>query len=683
MTSVDHTLIYVVVPDVHDGAPSAIAEQLAAQQLESVLAEPSAAAKGMRELIGQGREPSVVILGPGINHPATVARAIRAVWPMGQILFVPYAGQYDAMVTELRYVPMLGPNWSLVQLGDPQLGEKIIRAVRASRQRARLRTTLDRANVRLAAPKPVDSVQYRQSVISEHYLASLLQHSSDAIFSLDPLDNVLYWSTGAERLLQCRPQPNQPVAELPFWSAILDPMLKQIHAGKSPLKAALRVVVDGRTLHLAVSLARVQDENHHFIGTSITVRDESDVVRAIETERTARQHAERLGRLKDEFLALLSHELRTPLSAVIGRTQLLRMQHRSSPDLQSSLEIIERNAKLQAKLIEDLLDVSSIITGKLTLERHNIRLVDLLHAAVESIRTLADAKQIKLVTQFALGSVTIAGDAYRLQQVFNNILGNAIKFTPQGGMVRVDAQTGADQHVHIVIEDTGCGIAAEFLPHVFEKFGQEDASITRRHGGLGLGLSIAKQLIELHHGTISVQSAGRGQGTTFTLSLPIGPGEDMRSSDRPRAVTPARSSMLAQRRVLVVEDVADARALIQEVLSAHGAQVLVADCAARALELLQSEVPDVLVSDIGMPDMDGYQFIAEVRRLGHSGATLPAVALTAFASTRDRQKAFNAGFQAHVAKPNVVTELVSALAKVLAQRDDAAQLVSKKCSGVE
>lgn len=157
----------------------------------------------------------------------------------------------------------------------------------------------------------------------------------------------------------------------------------------------------------------------------------------------------------------------------------------------------------------------------------------------------------------------------------------------------------------------------------------------------------------------------------------------MRSSDRPRAVTPARSSMLAQRRVLVVEDVADARALIQEVLSAHGAQVLVADCAARALELLQSEVPDVLVSDIGMPDMDGYQFIAEVRRLGHSGATLPAVALTAFASTRDRQKAFNAGFQAHVAKPNVVTELVSALAKVLAQRDDAAQLVSKKCSGVE
>ncbi|MEJ7807846.1 MAG: PAS domain-containing protein, partial [Telluria sp.] len=266
----DATLIFVVVPSVRDGVNSIIATQLAAQQFACILTDAAAAAEAMQELMGQGREPAVVVVGPGVVHPAALARAIRAVWPVGQILFVPFAHQYHAMVNELRYVPKLGPNWSLVQLGDPQLGDKLVRAVRAGRQRARLRTTLDRANVRLAAPKPVDSVAYRQAVISEHYLASLLQHATDAIFSLDPRNNVLYWSAGAERLLRCVPRPSQPVTELPFWSVMLDPLLQQIHAGVSPLKAALSVVVDGQTLHLAISLARVHDENKTFIGTSIT-----------------------------------------------------------------------------------------------------------------------------------------------------------------------------------------------------------------------------------------------------------------------------------------------------------------------------------------------------------------------------------------------------------------------------
>ena len=673
MTSVDFTLVYVVVPDLHLGVENAIAQPLAALQLECVLAEPPAAAAGVQELIGQGREPSVVVIGPGVPHIASVARSIRAVWPTGQILFVPFSADYAVTVNELKYVPMLGPNWSLVELSDPQLGDKMLRAARASRQRSRLRTTLDRANVRLAAPKPVDSIEYRQSVISEHYLASLLQHSSDAIFSLDPLNNILYWSNGAERLFRFRPRANQPVASLPFWSAMLDPLLGQIHAGNSPLTAELSVVVDAQTLHLAVSLARVQDEHKAFIGTSITVRDQSEVVRAIETERSARQHAERLGRLKDEFLALLSHELRTPLSAVIGRTQLLRMKHPGAADLQFSLEIIERNARLQAKLIEDLLDVSAIVTGKLTLEMHSLVLLDVLGAAVDSVRTLADAKQIALQTDYAIAGAAVDGDAYRLQQVFNNILSNAIKFTPQGGTVRVRAHR-QKRHAHIAIEDTGCGIAAEFLPHVFDKFGQEDASITRRHGGLGLGLSIAKQLTELHHGTIGVESAGRGLGTTFTLIFPVGSGNEAKGAESTRPPTAAQSRTLAQRRILVVEDVADTRALIQDVLSAHGAQVHTADCAAGALDLLraagfESEAFDVLVSDIGMPEMDGYQLVSEVRRLGFARERLPAIALTAFASAPDRQKAFDAGFQAHVAKPNIVTALVATLAEVLAQQD--------------
>ena len=414
MTPVDAARIFVVVASVEDGIHAALANALAAQQLELVSAEPSAAVGRLQELTGGGRAPAVVIVGPGVVHPAAVARALRAVWPMGQILFVPHPDQYDAFVGELKYVPMLGPNWSLGELSDPQLGDKIVRAARASRQRARLRTTLDRANVRLAAPKPIDSIEYRQAVISEHYLASLLQHSSDAIFSLDAQNKVLYWSTGAEQLFRFRSRPSQAVAELPFWSAQFNRLLEQIRAGISPLTAEVTVVVAAHTLHLSVSFARVQDEQKSFIGTSITVRDVSDAVRAIETERAGRQHAERLGRLKDEFLALLSHELRTPLSAVIGRTQLLRMQHHESPDLERALEVIERNARLQAKLIEDLLDVSSILTGKLSLEKHPIVVLDVVRAALDSVRTLADNKGVELAPPAALAAATIEVDAYRL-----------------------------------------------------------------------------------------------------------------------------------------------------------------------------------------------------------------------------------------------------------------------------
>lgn len=652
-----------------------ITRAAAAHDLEITLAAPPDAVQRLKELAGQGQAPAVVLIAPGVEHVTTVARQIRAVWELGQILFLPASEHHDAVQNELRYAPMLGPNWSLVPPGDPRLGDKLLRAVQASRQRMRLRTTLDRANIRLAAPKPIDNLAYRQSVISEHYLASLLQHSSDAIFSLDMQNGVLYWSKGAEQLFHFHARPRQSAAELPFWSAEFDRLLERIHAGESPLKSELLAVIDGQALRLEVSMARVQDDNQSFIGTSISVRDVSDVFRALETERTARQHAERLGRLKDEFLALLSHELRTPLSAVIGRTQLLRMLHRDSPELQSALEIIERNAKLQAKLIEDLLDVSAIMTGKLSLELQHVVASDLLCTAVDSVRALAQAKGLELVTDYAVDGAVIPGDPYRLQQVLYNILNNAIKFTPAGGRVGVTAAIGVADNaraVRISIDDTGCGITPDFLPNVFDKFGQEDTSITRRHGGLGLGLSIAKQITELHRGTIAVSSAGRGLGSTFTLTLPVLQDHHQAPGGRqdPKG-TPARSQMLTRRHILVVEDVADARELVVDVLQAHGAQVSTADSAMRALVLLRTERPDVLISDVGMPDMDGYQLLAEIRRLGFSGAVLPAIALTAFASAADRQRALAAGFQAHVAKPLIVTELVSAVAHIMGRGDKA------------
>ena len=391
----------------------------------------------------------------------------------------------------------------------------------------------------------------------------------------------------------------------------------------------------------------------------------------LESERAARNAAERLSEVKDDFLATLSHELRTPLNAILGWAKLLRHSAGDRDDLVRGLETIERNAHVQTQLIEDLLDMSRIASGKLRLDMRTVHPAQVIEAAIETVMPAADAKGIRLQKIVNPTAGPISGDPARLQQVIWNLLSNAIKFTPRAGTIQVTVER-VDSHVEIGVADSGVGIPPEFLPHLFERFRQADASTTRAHGGLGLGLSIVKNLVELHGGTVEVHSAGEGLGTKVAVRLPlmvVQPSRHDSGSLHPHsgeiplaAFAPAD---LAGIRVLVVDDQADARDLLRRVLEDCAAQVVTASTAEEAVRLAESAQPHVLVSDIGMPGTDGYELLRLIRALGpERGGRVPAIALTAFARTEDRTRALRAGFLVQVAKPVDPSELVATVASV-------------------
>jgi len=370
--------------------------------------------------------------------------------------------------------------------------------------------------------------------------------------------------------------------------------------------------------------------------------------------------AQAANRAKDEFLATLSDELRTPLSAILGWTQLLRGGKLDEAGVARALGTIERNAKLQVQLIEDLLDVSRLITGKLCLESGPVDLVTVVDAAVDSVRESAAAKGVALETQLDAPG-PLAGDGARLQQVVWNLPSNAIKFTPRNGRVTIRLErTGAE--AELCVSDTGRGIAPEFLPHIFDCFRQADSSSTRAHGGLGLGLAIVRHLVELHGGNVQAESAGANLGATFTVRLPLpalAAGEGS-SGSRPEDLPSLRGVS-----ILVVDDALDARESLAMLLEECGAHVTAVASAPEALEALASARPDVLVSDLAMPGLDGYALVARLRSLEADGATpVPALALSAYARTEDRERALAAGFQAHVAKPVEPIEIASAVARL-------------------
>jgi signal transduction histidine kinase len=387
--------------------------------------------------------------------------------------------------------------------------------------------------------------------------------------------------------------------------------------------------------------------------------------RTAELSRAMRE-AEEANRMKDEFLATLSHELRTPLNAMLGWAQVLRLGKLDPAASARALETIERNARAQAQLIADLLDVSRIITGKLRLDFQPVELRRIVESALDSVRPAADAKGIRLDVSLGPLASPVLGDADRLQQVAWNLLSNAIKFTPRDGAVEVRLrQNGASAEVRV--SDTGAGIRPDFLPYVFDRFRQAESTITRSHGGLGLGLSIVRHLVELHGGTVEVQSEGEGKGATFSVLLPV----------RPAAVEPAgwveakasrptpweRTDLLRGLLVLVVEDEEDTRELLTTALEQCGAEVDAVVSAAEALERLDGRLPDVLVSDLAMPDEDGYALIRKVRaRPAERGGRVPAAALTAYARAEDRVRSLAAGFQMHVPKPIDPADLVSMVA---------------------
>jgi signal transduction histidine kinase/CheY-like chemotaxis protein len=374
-------------------------------------------------------------------------------------------------------------------------------------------------------------------------------------------------------------------------------------------------------------------------------------------------------RLKDEFLATASHELRTPLSAVLGWARLLRSGRLPEAQLPVGLEVIERNAVAQVRLIEDILDGSRLITGRLHLEVRPHDLTDVVRTAIDTVRPAAEAKKIELVLHLDAAAAYVVGDPDRLQQMVWNLATNAIKFTPKGGRVEVRLQRVASE-IHLTISDSGQGIAPDFLPHVFDRFRQADGGTTRRHGGLGLGLALVRHLAEAHGGTIQVASEGEGKGATFLVRLPVRSVRVVSSPVSPAVADgtahagPPQGS-LAGITVLVVDDEADARELLGLTLTSHGAEVRTVGSAAAALEALRAHPPMLLVSDIGMPITDGYELIRQVRALPTEAAQIPAVALTAYAREEDRRRALEAGFGTYLSKPVEPSEIVRVVERLV------------------
>jgi PAS domain S-box-containing protein len=395
-----------------------------------------------------------------------------------------------------------------------------------------------------------------------------------------------------------------------------------------------------------------------------------DRSRLLSSENVARREAERANRLKDEFLATISHELRNPLNAILGWAHMMRLGKLNEANMDRAVETIYRNAKSLSQLVADLLDVSRIISGKLRLDVRTVDLISIINAAIDSIRPAADAKGIRLQALLDPAAGPISGDADRLQQIVWNLLTNAVKFTPKGGRIQVKAQR-INSHVEIVVSDSGVGISKEFLPYVFDRFRQADASITRTHGGLGLGLSIVRQLVDLHGGSVSVHSKGEGQGATFTITLPfVGvisqkEGESLHPTQSDEIISFEGLPSLEGLKVLVVDDEADTRELIGEVLKECGSEVIIACSAAEAFAALEQHRPDILISDLGMPDEDGYSLIEKIRALpAERGGDIPAAALTAYARAEDRMRVLRSGFQFHVPKPVDSAELVTVVASL-------------------
>jgi signal transduction histidine kinase/ActR/RegA family two-component response regulator len=464
--------------------------------------------------------------------------------------------------------------------------------------------------------------------------------------------------------------------------ARLEAAIESCIAARLPLDAEYRMASpDGsrvtwvRMMGRAAYDASGRAERFDGVSLDVTARKEAEAERerALEEARAARAEAERLSRLKDDFLATLSHELRTPLNAILGWAQILNGGDADGEALAEGLATIERNARVQTQMIEDLLDMNRIVSGRVRLDVQRVDVASLVKAAVASVQPSAEAKGLRVQTVLDPQTGPVSGDPARLQQVIANLLTNAIKFTPRGGRVQVVLER-VNSHLEVAVHDTGQGILADVLPTVFDRFGDRDAATTRRLGGLGMGLSLVKRLVELHGGYVQAKSAGENQGSTFVVALPLAAVHGADDGDRQHPRSQLSSSAGAADvdlprldgvKVLVVDDEPDARDLLRRVLQQRDATVFLASGARDAIDLVRQQRPDVIVSDIGMPGIDGYEMIRLIRSLPEAqGGKTPAVALTAFARSEDRRRAMMAGFQIHVAKPAEPAELVATVASL-------------------
>jgi PAS domain S-box-containing protein len=517
-------------------------------------------------------------------------------------------------------------------------------------------------------------VALREAEETRLVLAAVVKSSDDAIIG-ETLEGVITsWNQAAERILgySAAEIVGKHVSTLlpqhhsDDTARILERIQRGEHVGHFETQ---RLAKDGRIIDVLLSVSPIRDARGTIIGAAKVARDITDVKRAEAERERLLAAAEEANRMKDEFLATLSHELRTPLNAIVGWAKILRSRKVDAEDLEEGLAAIDRNSQAQSQIVEDLLDISRITSGNLRLDVQRLSLTDIIDAALAAVVPAADAKEVRIhkVLDSLAGPVT--GDAARLQQVIWNLLSNAVKFTPRGGQIQVLLER-ANSHLEISVIDTGIGIRPEFLPHVFDRFRQADASTTRHNAGLGLGLAIVKQLVEMHGGTIRAKSPGEGQGATFTMALPMvvvhpeRPEPPKVRSDESKAKEDFRQDgALAGLKVLVVDDEPDARQLIRRVLSDCQAQVADASSAAEAMDVLGRFLPDVIVCDIGMPEEDGYDLVHQVRA-DPATRDIPAAALTAFARPEDRKRSLLAGFQTHVTKPVDPAELTAVVASL-------------------
>jgi signal transduction histidine kinase len=625
----------------------------------------------------RGTEAVAVMIGPNVGEPLACARHIRAGW-QGHLLFVPAATGLPPLRRQLAVAPMIGDNWALCEVGDPRLPQVVAQSAKASMQRRQLRTTLDRANLRLSARDAVDASRYRAFFLSDRYLATIVRQASYPIISLDADDVVTGWNRGAEEAFRLRPAQaiGLRAHSLPAWPAPLIEALHEARATDQSVSAELVVPAPGGDRHFHASVSSVRDDAGRYMGASVVLHDVSFAARALAAEQAARVQAEQMSRMKDEFLATLSHELRTPLSAVLSWTQLLQMK--GGAEYREGLDAIQRNARMQAQLIDDLLDVSRIVTGQPFLDVQPVSVVEIAERAIAVVAPAAAAKRIAVGTTYEENLPAVQGDPKRLQQVLWNLLANAVKFTPDGGRIGMCVRL-ARSAVEVIVSDNGKGIEAQFLPHLFERFRQGDASSRRAHGGLGLGLAIVKQLVELHGGTVGGTSEGAGRGAVFTIRLPVlamlGQARDAIPSRERGVEAPTQpmppAAALRGTRVLVVEDEADSRGAVERILRHWGADTASAGSVEEALALVARFRPSVLVSDIGMPGRDGHDLVRTLRKNGWSRDALPAVALTAYVRQEDAEHALASGFQAHVPKPTDAVRLVNVVYELARIRNGA------------
>ncbi len=519
---------------------------------------------------------------------------------------------------------------------------------------------------------------FEQPELAHLYLSAIVESADDAIIS-KTLDGVVTsWNRGAEKMFGYTAEEmiGQNITKLiPADHPNEEPqILARLRRGE-PIGhyETQRVRKDGRILDISLMVSPIKDKNGVIIGASKIVRDITERKRVEARERDAlrqteiaRSQAELASQSKDVFLATLSHELRTPLTAILGWVKMLGAGNLDSAAQKKAIEVIERNVKAQAQLVEELLDISRIVSGKYRIEVQLIDPADVINAALDVLRPAAEAKNIHLHTIMDSAAGPVSGEFQRLQQVVWNLMANAVKFTPRGGRVLVKVAR-VRSSVEISVTDNGIGLRSDFLPYIFNRFSQADASTTRMHGGLGLGLAITKSIVELHGGSITADSPGEGQGATFTIKLPLAATRRAWSEDSDPALPTSLEGPkeLVGLKILVVDDETDTCDMLRFLFERCGAQVQTATSAKEAFGIAEVWNPDVLVSDIGMPEVDGYELIRRIRAQGSGRNTkLPAVALTALTRTADRVKALAAGYQMHVAKPVEPVELLSVVASL-------------------